>query len=53
MLMKKFRFFKKKLAVSSFNYKDNGIQHEFNLNLIEDMEVLIHLIQKRFNKLCY
>ena len=49
----KVSFFKKKLAVSSFNYKDNGIQHEFNLNLIEDMEVLIHLIQKRFNKLCY
>ena len=33
-------------AVSSFNYKGNIIQHEFNLNLIEDMEVLIHLIQK-------
>ena len=33
-------------VVSSFNYKGNIIQHEFNLNLIEDMEVLIHLIQK-------
>ena len=46
----------KKPAVPSFNYKGNVIQHEFNLNLIEDIEfnlnliedieVLIHLIQK-------
>ena len=36
----------KKPAVPSFNYKGNIIQHEFSLNLIEDMEVLIHLIQK-------
>ena len=36
----------KKPAVSSFNYKGNIIQHEFNLNLREDMEVLFHLIQK-------
>ena len=35
-----------KPAVPSFNYKGNGIQHEFNLNLIEDLEVLIPLIQK-------
>ena len=32
--------------VPSFNNKGNIIQHEFNLNLTEDMEVLIHLIQK-------
>ena len=36
----------KKPAVPSFNHKGNIVQHEFNLNLIEDMEVLIHLIQK-------
>ena len=36
----------KNLAVPSFNYKDNRIQHDFNLNLRRDMEVLIHLIQK-------
>ena len=36
----------KKPAVPSFNYKGNRIQHELNLNLIEDMEVLIPLIQK-------
>ena len=36
----------KRSAVPSFNYKRNIVQHEFNLNLIEDMEVLIHLIQK-------
>ena len=36
----------KKPAVSSFNYKGNIIQHELNLNLIEDIEILIHLIQK-------
>ena len=35
-----------KPAVPSINYKGNRIQHEFNLNLIEDMEVLIRLIQK-------
>ena len=32
--------------VPSFNYKGNRIQHEFNLILIKDMGVLIHLIQK-------
>ena len=32
--------------VSSFNYKGNRIQHEFNSSLIENIEVLIHLIQK-------
>ena len=36
----------KKPVVLSFNQKGNRIQHEFNLNLIEDMEVLIPLIQK-------
>ena len=36
----------KKPSVPSFNYKDNIVQHEFNLNLVEDMAVLIHLIQK-------
>ena len=36
----------KKATVPSFNYKGNRIQHEFNLNLIEDMEVLIPCIQK-------
>ena len=36
----------KKPAVPSFNYKGNRIQHDFNLNLIEDLEVLIHLLQK-------
>ena len=36
----------KKPAVPSFNYKGNRIQHEFNLNFIEDMEVSIPLIQK-------
>ena len=36
----------KKPVVPSFNNKGNIIQHEFNLNLTEDMEVLIHLIQK-------
>ena len=36
----------KKPVVPSFNCKGNGIQHEFDLNLIEDMVVLIHLIQK-------
>ena len=41
-LAKKF----KKATVPSFNYKGNRIQHEFNLNLIEDMEVLIPCIQK-------
>ena len=34
----------KKPAVPSFNYKGNIVQHEFNLNLVEDMEELIHLI---------
>ena len=29
----------KKSAVPYFNYKGNRIQHDFNLNLIEDMEV--------------
>ena len=36
----------KDLTVLSFNYKGNRIQHGFNLNFIEDMEVLIPLIQK-------
>ena len=35
----------KKPAVPSFNCKGNRIQHEFNWNLIEDMEVLIPPIQ--------
>ena len=35
----------KKPAVPSFNYRGNRIQLEFNLNLIEDMEVLIPPIQ--------
>ena len=36
----------KKPAVPSFNYIDNIVQHEFNLNLVEAMAVLIYLIQK-------
>ena len=36
----------KEPAVPTFNYKGNRIQHEFNLNLIEDMEALIPVIQK-------
>ena len=43
---KKKRRKKKKPVVPSFNYKGNRTQREFNLNVIEDMEVLIPLIQK-------
>ena len=43
---KKKRRKKKNPVVPSFNYKGNRIQREFNLNVIEDMEVLIPLIQK-------
>ena len=32
--------------VPSFSYKGNITKHEFNLNFIEDMEVLTHLIKK-------
>ena len=36
----------KKPAGPSFNYKGTRIQHEFKLNLTENMEVLIPLIRK-------
>ena len=40
-----------KMATTSiFNFKSNKIQHDFNFNLTEELEDLLHLSEQRFVK---